>query len=104
MPCPKQGLGSRVLGDRPDGSGVWISIKYERPDSFCYHCGMIGHDSGVCKGEVLKDEKGARICGAWLAAGAERDREEALVKFLREWNEEDSRLQMPVGVLLTKGM
>lgn len=36
---------------RPRLPEVWVSIKYEKLQSFCYHCGKLGHDLKACRGE-----------------------------------------------------
>lgn len=28
---------------RVDGQQLWISFKYERSQSFCFHCGVLNH-------------------------------------------------------------
>lgn len=77
--------------DRPDSSEVWISIKYERLQAFCYKCGVIGHDFKSCGKPIATDGKGDRLFGAWLVANAEKDIDEAMEKFDMSWEEEDSR-------------
>lgn len=76
---------------RPDDSEVWVKVKYERVQSFCYKCGVIGHDFKSCKNSATVDEKGDRIYGPWTITNAERDIEDAMVKFSPTWNEEDCR-------------
>lgn len=75
---------------RPDDSEVWVTAKYERVQSYCYKCGVIGHDFKGCKAAITVDEKGDRLYGAWVATNAEKDLEGAMVKFSPTWNEEDS--------------
>ena len=38
--------------DIPLESGFWVSLKYERPQNFCYHCSHIGHDEKTCKNKI----------------------------------------------------
>lgn len=80
--------------DRPDKSEVWVSIKYERLQAFCYKCGVIGHDFRGCNEPIATDDQGERAFGAWMVANAERDVDEAMVKFKMDWAEEDSRGSM----------
>lgn len=77
--------------DRLDDSEVWVCVKYERLQSFCYKCGVIGHDFKSCSKPITTNEKGERLYGSWLVANAEKDIEEAMEKFDLEWTEEDSR-------------
>lgn len=49
--------------DRPDKSEVWVSVKYERLLSFCYKCGMLGHDFKMCSKEIAKDDRGNDYLG-----------------------------------------
>ncbi|KAK8662393.1 hypothetical protein V6N13_091971 [Hibiscus sabdariffa] len=37
------------VGKREDGSSRACSVKYERLPNFCFWCGVIGHQHGVCK-------------------------------------------------------
>ncbi|XP_028767323.1 uncharacterized protein LOC114725034 [Neltuma alba] len=66
---------------RPDGSEIWISVKYERLQSFCYKCSLIGHDSKTCRKEFVINQKGERVYGPWTVTGVERDKEEALIQY-----------------------
>ncbi|KAI9117829.1 hypothetical protein K1719_011244 [Acacia pycnantha] len=34
---------------RPDGKRIWITVKYERLQTFCYNCGKVGHDNKACQ-------------------------------------------------------
>ncbi|KAI9113221.1 hypothetical protein K1719_015746 [Acacia pycnantha] len=38
---------------RPDGRKIWITVKYEKLQSFCYNCGKLGHDNRSCQSEKL---------------------------------------------------
>lgn len=60
---------------------MWVSIKYERLQSFCYKCGVVGHDFKGCNKEVAVDEKGNRVYGAWIIAQAQKDLEASMTKF-----------------------
>lgn len=86
-----QPLVTGFLVQRPDESEVWVGVKYERLNSLCYKCGIIGHDFKGCNKVVARDEQGERVYGVWLVASAEKDIDEALTKFAEEWKEEDCR-------------
>lgn len=77
--------------ERPGLPAIWVSVKYERLQAFCFKCGKMGHDFRGCKEPVTEDEKGERLYGAWMTTAAEKDVEEALVKFSTTWGEEDCR-------------
>ncbi|KAF7844952.1 TMV resistance protein N-like [Senna tora] len=36
---------------RPNNSRIWIQIKYERLQQFCFGCGVVGHDQKNCEKE-----------------------------------------------------
>ncbi|KAI9097569.1 hypothetical protein K1719_025340 [Acacia pycnantha] len=38
---------------RPEGKKVWLSIRYEKLQCFCYNCGKVGHDNRGCGSERL---------------------------------------------------
>lgn len=78
--------------DRPGKSDVWVEIKYERLQSFCYRCGKIDHDGRLCKKSPVCDEEGKQIFGPWLAVGSERDIDTAIMKGNSDWIEEDFRV------------
>ncbi|KAI9119956.1 hypothetical protein K1719_008925 [Acacia pycnantha] len=66
---------------KPDGRKTWISIKYEKLQTFCYKCGKIGHDNRVCHSEKMmscfKPEEPRY--GAWLSTTVCRSWDETLV-------------------------
>lgn len=90
-----QPLVTGFMVERPDGSDVWVDVKYERLCPFCYKCGIIGHDFKGCNKSVTMDDKGKRVYGAWLLTNSEKDIDEALIKFSDTWVEEDCRSSTP---------
>lgn len=52
-----------------DGSYFWVSFKYERLDTFCYFCGILGHAMQFCrKAYEVKIPPEDLLYGAWLRA------------------------------------
>nr|POE69611.1 hypothetical protein CFP56_14416 [Quercus suber] len=52
----------------PEGDVVWVAFKYERMVSFCFKCGMIGHEAKHY--EEPGDEEGQEYqYGEWFRAG-----------------------------------
>ncbi|KAI9084477.1 hypothetical protein K1719_033465 [Acacia pycnantha] len=74
-------LASGFWLNNPDGGKSWISIRYEKLQSFCYICGKIGHDDRMCKLEKLMSI--ANRCearyGPWSTTNQCRSPEELIV-------------------------
>ncbi|KAK9994434.1 hypothetical protein SO802_024137 [Lithocarpus litseifolius] len=51
----------------PDGVKFWVSFKYERLPTFCFFCGILGHDERHCSGNSNNPEA-HRQYGDWLRA------------------------------------
>ena len=51
----------------PDGEKFWVSFKYERLPTFCFLCGILGHDERHCLGNSNIPEA-HRQYGDWLRA------------------------------------
>jgi len=50
-----------------DGEKSWIHFRYERLPTFCFLCGMLGHDDKHC--QVPTDQQGTpKQYGEWLRA------------------------------------
>ncbi|XP_065618457.1 uncharacterized protein LOC136062818 [Quercus suber] len=47
---------------------VWVDFRYERLPTFCYRCGILGHDEKHCQAILLEHSSG-RQYGEWLRAG-----------------------------------
>ncbi|KAI9084082.1 hypothetical protein K1719_033938 [Acacia pycnantha] len=76
---------------RPDSRKIWLSVRYEKLQSFCYNCGKLGHDNQNCNSERLMslfDPDMPRF-GAWLATNSCRSWEEVMVVVCKEWAEAD---------------
>ena len=51
----------------PDDEKFWVSFKYERLPTFCFLCGILGHDERHCSGNSNNPEA-PRQYGDWLRA------------------------------------
>ena len=51
-----------------EGKWFWLTFRYERLPTFCYICGLIGHDDKHCHMSQSKGVK-ERQYGEWLKAG-----------------------------------
>ncbi|KAK4268484.1 hypothetical protein QN277_025137 [Acacia crassicarpa] len=80
---------------RGEKERVWVSVKYERLQHFCYLCGRVGHDGRSCK--VLPEdrlEKEKRYdYGSWLSTSTVRTTKEALVVCKPRWDEAEFIVQ-----------
>ena len=57
--------GSNIVNQ--DGGKFWVTFKYERLPSFCFHCGLLGHDEKHCNG-FSSNSEAPRQYGDWLRA------------------------------------
>ncbi|KAI9119456.1 hypothetical protein K1719_009332 [Acacia pycnantha] len=73
---------------RPDGKKVWLSIRYEKLQSFCYTCGKIGHDYRCCGSEKVMSmlNRNEPRYGEWITTNACRSWEDVLVVVKDEWS------------------
>lgn len=61
-----------------EGEKFWVSFRYERPPTFCFQCGRLGHDEKHC--QELLDQQNPKQYNDWLRAqgnprmGMERSR------------------------------
>uniref|UniRef100_A0A7N2KTF6 CCHC-type domain-containing protein n=1 Tax=Quercus lobata TaxID=97700 RepID=A0A7N2KTF6_QUELO len=58
--------GSKIKG--PDGEVVWVAFKYERLISFCFRCGILGHEVKTCE-QPQGTEGQENQYGEWMKAG-----------------------------------
>lgn len=86
LECPLvSGFWIPRLGKDP----AWVSVKYERLQTFCYQCGWINHDGRRCM-ESLAPKQGVdavKEYGSWLTTSAVRTAEDALEVCVVEWCE-----------------
>ena len=50
-----------------EGGRFWVGFRYERLPTFCYICGILGHDEKHCQASSLEQLSG-RQYGEWLKA------------------------------------
>ncbi|KAK4284852.1 hypothetical protein QN277_001630 [Acacia crassicarpa] len=73
---------------RKKNKPAWISVKYERLQSFCYKYGRIGHDSRGCKDNSSPKGDGIEYdFGSWMCTPATRTFEEILEVCQEGWPE-----------------
>ncbi|KAI9088628.1 hypothetical protein K1719_029742 [Acacia pycnantha] len=74
---------------RPQRKPVWVSIRYERLQNYCYDCGRIGHEAKNCKSqhEGMIDEEAEAIWGNSLGTVHVRTREDSVVIHHKAWDE-----------------
>ncbi|KAK9983959.1 hypothetical protein SO802_033484 [Lithocarpus litseifolius] len=51
-----------------EGGRFWVDFRYERLPTFCYKCGILGHDEKHCQVSSMEPLSG-RQYGEWLKAG-----------------------------------
>ena len=50
-----------------EGEKFWVSFRYERLPTFCFHCGRLGHDLKHCN-EISNSQDSSNQYGDWLRA------------------------------------
>lgn len=97
----------RMKIKREGGEWSWINFKYERLSSFCFVCGILGHQERDCAIVYANPEKEIiRSYGAWLRAPAKNAKSTNLgAKWLRnggdsskDWEEGTSTMQKKTTV------
>ena len=51
-----------------EGGRFWVDFRYERLPTFCYRCGILGHDEKYCQVSSL-EQLSEKQYGEWLKAG-----------------------------------
>lgn len=77
----------------PDGKKMWIDVKYEKLQVFCYKCGKIDHDFKICSLEkVMKEDQPEKPkYGSWLGTTFLRGKRDGEIVSLSDLlNEEES--------------
>ncbi|CAH9086024.1 unnamed protein product [Cuscuta europaea] len=54
------------------GVPIWIDLKYERLQHFCFICGLMSHTDRMCPKRFAFAEEGKEEYGSWLHAGNRR--------------------------------
>ena len=50
-----------------EGEKFWVSFRYERIPTFCFHCSRLGHDDKHCQ-EIPNNQSSSNQYGDWLRA------------------------------------
>lgn len=51
------------------GEWVWVTFEYERLNTFCFYCGILGHNEEFCPNSYKDDDSPvAKVYGSWLRA------------------------------------
>ncbi|KAF7841175.1 TMV resistance protein N-like [Senna tora] len=76
---------------RPGLSRIWITVKYEKLQSYCFSCGRMGHESRLFNEEevLLHDSPREKNCGPWLGVPSIRTWVDALVYCDEDWKAEE---------------
>ncbi|KAF7813220.1 TMV resistance protein N-like [Senna tora] len=77
---------------RPRLPRIWIEIRYEKLQHYCYNCGVIGHESWSCVKEKVILENGSEEVvsyGPWLCVMPVRTLDEAIIYSREEWRKEE---------------
>ncbi|KAF7822884.1 TMV resistance protein N-like [Senna tora] len=75
---------------RPGLAKVWVSVRYEKLNHFCFNCGRIGHKAKSCKSrERALSLDGKPLFGPWIGTAPVRAWEEALVICRDDWRSEE---------------
>ena len=77
-------LKKRMRIKKLGGEWAWINFKYERMPTFCFYCGIIGHNEKFCeKFFDCKDKQAAMEYGTWIRAPNRRDYSQIGERWLR---------------------
>ncbi|KAF7824037.1 TMV resistance protein N-like [Senna tora] len=72
---------------RPNLPSIWVSVKFEKLNQFCYKCGVLGHDSKMCRNwECAKTKDEKPLYGAWVGVAPVRVWEDAVIVCKEGWN------------------
>ncbi|KAK4254228.1 hypothetical protein QN277_009635 [Acacia crassicarpa] len=80
---------------RPDGQQVWISIRFEKLQNFCYNCGKIGHENKSCGSVKLMSlaHPSEPRFGDWITMNACRSWDEVVTVVNKDWAEAGSAMK-----------
>ncbi|KAI9074260.1 hypothetical protein K1719_043745 [Acacia pycnantha] len=85
----RKSLASGFWMNKPNDVRIWITIRYEKLQDFCYSCGRIDHDYHSCRSERLMSVVNSNEprFGSCIATSQCRNMEDLIVAVRDDWSE-----------------